>query len=439
MYKHKISLLFCGLLCSTAFLSACSGDKVLPKGTRISVLEQVASIKPDVANGAGKIQIAGETGNTSWLQTDMNAQHIMPNAKVGSGFVRQWKTDFGKGSSKREFLISKPLIKDQVVYTLDADAELRAFSIKDGEKLWGVELMASNRRVSDTAIKGAGLAADGNEIYVTTGFGVVVAVSAKDGTKLWEQDIHAPLRIAPTVAGGKVFVQSVDNKFFALDKSTGEILWDYDIALEETTMVGGAVAAYSPKADVVVTGFSNGEIQAFNAAYGSPLWSDFLVTNRQAYSSTFLHTIKAAPVIDGQTVYVFGSGDVLVALDLYGGTRKWEKEIGGQQTPFVSGNTLFVVSNNNELIALDKENGDVLWSKAIELRGKASEVFAYAPVILNSQVVVALSNGIVHIFNPKTGDLVNSVDLDEKINSAPIAADGYVIFTTANAKLLAYQ
>lgn len=439
MYKHKLSLLLCSLLCSTTLLAACSGDKVLPKGTRISVLDQTTGIKPDVAKGVDKINIAGETINTSWLQTDMNAQHIMPNAKVGLGFTRQWKTDFGQGSSKREFLISKPLIKDQVVYTLDADAELRAFSIKDGEKLWAVELMSSNRRVSDTALKGAGLAAEDNKIYVTTGFGVVVAVNLKDGTKLWEQDIHAPLRIAPTVAGDKVFVQSVDNKFFALDKSTGEILWDYDIAMEETTMVGGAVAAYSPKADVVVTGFSNGEIQAFNAAYGSPLWSDFLVTNRQAYSSTYLHTVKAAPVIDEQTVYVFGSGDVLAALDLYSGNRRWEKEIGGQQTPFVSGNTLFVVNNNNELIALDKATGDVLWSKAIELKGKASEVIVHAPVLLNSQIVVALSNGIVHTFDPKTGKLLRTIDLDEKLNSAPIAADGYVIFTTANAKLLAYK
>lgn len=439
MYKHKLSLLLCGLLCSTTLLSACSGDKVLPKGTRVAVLDQTTIVKPDVAKSADKIQIAKEISNTTWLQSDMNAQHVMPNAKTGFDFVKQWKADFGQGHSKREFLISKPLIKEHVVYTLDADAELRAFNLKDGEKLWSVELMPSNRRVSDTAIKGAGLALEGNEIYVTTGFGVVVAVSAKDGSKLWEQDIHAPLRIAPTVAGNKVFVQSVDNKFFALDKSNGEVLWDYDIAMEETTMVGGAVAAYSAKADVVITGFSNGEIQAFGAAYGSPLWSDFLVANRQAYSSTFLHTIKASPVIDEQTVYVLGSGNVLAALDLYSGTRKWEKEIGGQQTPFVSGNTLFVVSNNNELIALDKTNGDVLWSKAIDLKGKASEVIVYAPVVLNSRVVVSLSNGIVHAFDPKTGNLLNTVDLDEKLNSAPIAAGGYIIFTTSNAKLLAYK
>ena len=67
MYKHKLSLLLCGLLCSTTLLSACSGDKVLPKGTRVSVLDQATSIKPDVAKSADKIQIAGETSNTTWL------------------------------------------------------------------------------------------------------------------------------------------------------------------------------------------------------------------------------------------------------------------------------------------------------------------------------------------------------------------------------------
>ena len=438
MLKHK-SLWLISCLFSVAVLSACSNDKVLPKGTRISILDQMSTVKPDVAPEDIKITVPEASSVGEWLQTDMNAQHKSTNLKASTSFVKVWSAGFGKGNSKREFLISKPLVKGQVVYTLDAAGMLTAFNLTDGEKIWSEKLMAKNKYIGDTAVKGVGLAMDGNVIYVTTGFGVVVAANAEDGSKVWEQDLKSPLRIAPMVAADKVFVQSVDNKFYALNKDNGEVLWDYDIAMEDTTMVGGAVAAYSPELEVVINGFSNGEIQAFNAVFGSPLWSDILIANRQAYSSTFLHTVKASPVIDGETAYVLGSADVLAAVDIRSGMRKWDKEIGGVNTPLLIENTLYVVTNGNELVALDKETGDVLWSDAIELSGKSSEIMVYAPLMINGQLWVTTSNGHVLAYEPTTGKLLKNIDLDEDLNSAPIVADDYVLFVTEDADLLAYK
>ena len=204
-------------------------------------------------------------------------------------------------------------------------------------------------------------------------------------------------------------------------------------------MVGGAPAAYSPELDIVVTGFSNGEIQAFNATLGSPLWSDVLISNRQAYSSTFLDTIKSAPVIEGENVYAVGNANVLVAIDLRSGSRKWEKEIGSVNTPLLIGNTLYVVSNTNDLLAINKENGDVLWATPIDLGKKSAETTIFNPLMLDGRLVVALSNGTVLLYMPQTGKLLNSVDLGENLNSAPIVANEYVFFVTADADIIAYK
>ncbi|MBO6282254.1 MAG: PQQ-binding-like beta-propeller repeat protein [Alphaproteobacteria bacterium] len=438
MLKHN-SLLLVGCLISAVMLSSCSNNKVLPKGTRVSVLDQISSVKPDVADGSVDISVPEAVENADWLQADMNAQHRLSNIKVGTDMKKQWSSGFGKGRSKREFLISKPLVKGSTVYTLDAAGRLSAFNLADGEELWSEKLLANNKYVSDTALKGVGLAIEDSALYITTGFGVVVAANVKDGSKIWERNLQTPLRIAPSVAGDKVFVQSVDNKFYALDKKSGEIQWDYDIAMEDTTMVGGAVAAYSPELDVVITGFSNGEIQAFAADFGSPLWSDLLVANRQAYSSTSLHTVKAAPVIGGETVYVLGSANVLTAIDIRSGMRKWEKEIGGANTPLLIGNTLYVVTNNNELVALNTETGDILWSSVIDLGKKASDTRVFAPLMINGKIVVTTSAGHVLMYNPQDGQLSEDVDLDEDFNSEPIAADGYLLFVTDDAELLAYK
>lgn len=438
MLERKLGTAFACVVCALTVVS-CSSKKDIPQGNRISVWEQASVVKPDVANGASMVKIDSAKDNEKWWQVDANAGHIIPHVNTTLKFEKQWSSRFGSGRSKRDMLLSRPLISGTVVYTLDAEGILGAYNLKDGENIWRVELVAENSNISDTALKGAGLATDGENIYVTTGFGSVVAVKAKDGAKVWENSLRTPIRIAPVIADNKIFVQSADNHFFTMNAKDGELLWDYDIAMENTMIVGGATAAYCKALDVVLIGFSNGDIQAFNASLGTPLWTDSMVSNRQAYSSTYLHSIKASPVVEGETAYVLGNADVMAAIDIRNGSRIWEKEVGGIATPLLSGNTLFAVSNDNDLLAIDKKNGNILWATPIELGGKSTEVTPFSPILLNNQLVVTLSNGRVITYNPKDGKKINVVELDENLNSAPIAAQGYVIFVTDKAKLLAYK
>lgn len=438
MKLQKIVGLFC-CVAAVTLIAGCSSKKVLPEGKRVSVLTPGATIKPDVVNGEAQIKIPATIGNSFWLQTDYNAAHITPNLKVSPKFEKQWSANFGEGASKREILMSTPLIADGKIFTLDVDGLVSAFNLKNGESLWYTELKSQNKYVKDTALKGIGIAYDNGTIFATTGYGDVYALKAKNGEQIWSKSLNFPIRIAPMVANGKVFVQSVDNKFFALDEKNGEVLWKYDIMLENTTLVGGSVPAYCESLDMVIAGFSSGELQTFNASIGSPLWSDILISNRQAYSSTFLNTIKASPIVEGETVYAFSNGNILTAIDARTGLRIWEKELGGKNTPLLAGNVLYVISNERDLLAINKDNGNILWSKALDFGKKPAEVVASSPIMLSNRLVVALSNGYVFTYEPKTGALLSSVDLDEELNSAPIAADEYIVFVTSKAKLLVYK
>ena len=311
--------------------------------------------------------------------------------------------------------------------------------MKNGESLWYTELKPQNKYARDNALNGIAIAYNDGIIFATTGYGDVFAVSAKKGDVVWVKSLNYPIRIAPLVAQGKVFVQSVDNKFFALDEKNGEILWKYDIMLENTTLVGGSVPAYSKDLDMIIAGFSSGELQTFNASLGSPLWSDVLISNRQAYSSTFLNTIKASPIVEGETVYAFSNGNVLASIDARTGLRNWEKELGGKTTPLLAGNALYVVTNDRDLVAVNKENGSILWAKSLDFGEKPQNVVASAPIMLSNRLIVALSNGMVYTYDPQNGDQLSAVDLGYELNSSPIAADGYIIFVTSKAKLLVYK
>lgn len=434
---NKKSLLNGGCMLAVFMLGACSGDKMLPEGKRVSVLSPVAAVQPDITAKDEAVEIPALMTNSSWQQTGYNDRHLVPNLKADTAFNTVWSVNFGEGSSKREFLISSPVISGDYIFTLDAEALLTAFNRKTGDTLWELELKPENKRTDETALKGVGLAVSGKVVYAVTGFGDIFAVDMEKGTQLWRHSLNLPLRISPTVAENAIFVQSVDNKFFALDIKDGSELWNYDISMENTTLVGGAPAVYAPDLNVVVTGFSNGELQAFNAAFGTPLWSDVLISNRQAYSSTFLNTVKAAPAADGETLYAVGNANVLTAIDIRTGSRIWEKEIGSVNMPLVAGNMVYVVSNSNELIALSKKNGDIIWAVPVDLGEKPNDVTVFAPLMLDSRIIVTLSSGKVYAYMPQTGKLMSAVNLDEELNTALVAAGGYVYFTTRDADLIA--
>lgn len=182
-----------------------------------------------------------------------------------------------------------------------------------------------NKDDNSVAMKGAGLAEFNKKIYATTGFGGVFCLDMTTGKELWRKDYEAPIRIAPTVGANRVFVQTFDNTLIALNAESGKEIWKITNDFENTTLVGGASPAYNPDLDVVIAAFSNGELRAFKASTGTPLWVDLLVSKKRTNSLSNITAIKANPVIDGDRVYAVGYNSILAAIDLRTGARVWEK------------------------------------------------------------------------------------------------------------------
>ena len=105
-----------------------------------------------------------------------------------------------------------------------------------------------------------------------------------------------PLRAAPTIAEGQIFVITFDSRIFALDATTGEINWNFEGGIETTGLLGAASPAYDN--GTVVVPFASGELYAFRAANGQQAWSDQLVRRRLYSSLTSLTDINAFPVLD---------------------------------------------------------------------------------------------------------------------------------------------
>ncbi len=426
-------------------LSACGlfGKEPLNiDGERIDVIRQNAALAPDFAAGEVRIKLPSPYTNPKWNQSGGNSLHLMGHLQAGAKLKEQWSHDFGAGSSKRDYLIAEPIIAYKVVFAADADGIVTARRLDNGKPIWRKRLKAPNKLDRETSLKVAGLAEYNKSIFATTGFGSVFCLDMRTGKEIWRTDLNIPLRIAPTVNAGRLLAQGFDNTLFVLDTETGAILWKNKTDYENTTLVGGAAPAYSPGADVIIAAFSNGELRAFKASTGTPLWADMLVSHRRNNSLSDITAIKANPVIDGGIVFAVGYNSVLAAIDLRTGDRLWERELGSTNQPWVAGNYLFVLTNDFELVAFDKRNGKIVWTTPLP-KGDEDDslngVFAKGPILADNRLLVTTSNGYIYSVSPYNGAVLNYISADDGIELPPVMADGVAIFATLDADMTAYK
>lgn len=427
-------------------VAACSGDSWLGDnaapplpGERISVLEHERRLEPSRGAAAVTVRLPAPEPNADWPQAGGYSHHAMQHLMIADTPAQAWRVSAGSGSDSRNRLMGEPVVGDGRVYTVDADAVVRAFDATTGRRLWQQSLAPRNER--GNAILGGGVAFDGGRVFVTTGFAQTVALDAATGEELWRTGVTAPVRAAPTVLGGRVFVVTLDNKGVALAASDGRILWTHAGVEETTSLLGGA----APAADggVVIMPYSSGEVMALREDSGTPLWADAIIATRRTEATANLSDIRARPVIDGSRVFVAGHSGLLTAIEMRTGDRIWELELVGLQQPWVAGNFLFVVSADNQLVAVEADTGRVLWTQQLARwknpQKRTGHIEWAGPTLASDRLIITGSHGVALSVSPYSGEVLGRVDLPQGISLAPAVADGTLYFLTDRADLIAFR
>ena len=431
------------IACCTLCVCSCSifeSQKDLPTGKRISIIENTNKLEKKIDKQL--VSVPDATYQYNWLQLAGNASHVMNNLSGSNNMQQIWQANFGKGESKRNLLLSQPIIVGEYVYAQDVEGTVSAFELRNGNNIWKKKIKPLNKNFSDNGLNGVGIATDGEKIFALTGFGSIVAFDALDGSQLWRIESNSPLRIAPNVCGNKLIIQTLDNKLLILSTSDGSEIHRYNTSAEDTVLAGGATPACSTKHGIIVAGFSNGYIEAFNADIGYPLWNAGIINTKRGHSTTNINAIKASPIIDDEIVYAIGNNDMMIAIDYKSGQTIWSQEIGSTNTPWVAGNYLYVLTNTNTLVALDKYTGKIMFSTDLldeYTLQERTDIYLSGPIMVNSKLLISASNGIVYVLSALDGTIEHTIDIKDNIPYAPISANDTVIFATSDANIIAYR
>jgi len=435
------------VLCTVVSLSGCDtfrdwdpfGKKQDPlPGERIAVLANERSLRADVAPGEANVILPAPSPNTNWPMAGGYANHAMHHITVRDNLAEAWSRDIGSGAGGELRFVATPIVGDGVVFALDTESQLSAYTLKDGDTLWDADLEPDD---DDEGHIGGGIAYERGRVFVATGFGVVFAVDAKTGEVLWQEKIGVPMRVAPTVRGGRVFVVTVDNNLIALDARDGKTLWTHAGSQETAALLGGA----SPAVDsgIVVVPYSSGELYALKVDTGRVQWQDNLVSIRRTDAVAALAQIRGRPIIDRGRVIAISHAGVMAAIDLRTGRRVWAREIGGTESPWVAGDYIYTLTNDNELVCVSRDDGKILWVVGLprfeDPEDKEDPIIWTGPILASDRLIVAGSNGEALAVSPYNGRLIGVVEMPDGVSVPPIVANGSVIFLANDADLVVYR
>ena len=434
---------------------ASNGKKSNLRGVRIPVMSLDSELKTDAALAATPIQLPPPYRNPEWPQPGGYASNAMYHLAAPGRLRKIWSQDAGKGDDVDSHLTSPPVVAGGLIYVQDSAAHVFAFRATDGRPVWDRDLAPRNgtdwptlwgllgkhNTIDPPQGMGGGVAYDDGKIFVTSGFGVVICLDARTGRDIWRKDLGMPIVNAPTVNGGRLFVSTHDNHFYALAETDGRNLWDHQGISDPAGILASTNAAVS--GETVIAPYTSGEIYALRVQNGQVGWNDVLSRSGRVTALSSLDTIAGRPVIDRGVVYAISQSGLMAAFSINTGDRLWSRDIGGIQTPWAAGDFIYVLDNNARVICLTRKEGKVRWIHQMPQYGnpeyKKDPIIWAGPVLVSDKLITVSSNGYAEAISPYDGKLTGRVEIPAGTTIAPVVANGIMYLYTSDAELVALR
>lgn len=418
--------------------SAAAAQEATPESAAIA---DVPPLDPrEGVEGEAPITLPGTVTHASWTHRGGNARHKVQHPALNSTLTKLWSVNIGTGNSRKHRISGDPVVADGRIYTVDSQARVNATSL-EGRTLWSRDLTPASDRNSEAS--GGGAAYGAGRLFVTTGFGELIALDPASGDILWKQGFDAPVSGAPTVVGDLVYVVSRDNASFGVDVSNGRLKWQLPGTPSPSVMISGAGPAVTDRLALFPNGQS--EVIATLRQGGIRVWSAIVAGERRGRAYTGVTDITGDPVVAGNKIYVGTQSGRFAALSLASGERLWTAQHGAYSPGWPVGGSVFIVSDQGQLVRVDDDTGETIWAvdlpyfKREKLRRRKAVYAHYGPVLAGGRLLVASDDGMIRSFDPRNGALLSELAIPGGAASLPAIVNGTLYILSGNGQLHAFR
>ena len=279
--------------------------------------------------------------------------------------------------------------------------------------------------------------------YITTEDGIVAALDATSGETVWSYEIGSPSDSAPAVSESAIYVGARNHRLLAVDRESGQLRWERNLG---NIVLGSAIVVDG----TVYIGSTNSRLEALDAATGEPRWS-----------ARIKGWVVGHPASDGSVVAAASLGERFITVDPDTGRRRLVFYSG---TPVVGGPVIadgraYFVTNRGGVWAVDPSAVSRPFSRFAYVAkfnffywrllteapqqtgslwvGSARGRVKYSPVYADGILMVVNEKGVVRALDGATGAELWEHALEAEVSAEPVAAGDVLLIATATRRLVA--
>jgi len=287
-----------------------------------------------------------------------------------------------------------PYIDSQTVY-IAGNQFASAWKKTSGKLQWKVNI----GEVISAGVNGTSNI-NNSQVFIGTNNGNAISLNAKTGKVQWVERLSSEIQAISPSKNGRVAFRTIDGKLHGLSSSTGELIWQQSQNSPALTLHGASVPILV--GPLVVAGFDNGKVAAYQLQSGEKAWE---VTLAEARGTTELDRIID---VDGKLMSLgsalFGASlhGKIRAVDLTKGTSAWSNPFSTSTGVSVNAQGLYSSDDKGNVWRIDPQTGKPVW--------KMDDLKRYEPTLPtlagNSLLVIGDKKGNLHWVNTKTGSFV---------------------------------
>ncbi|TCB70352.1 outer membrane protein assembly factor BamB [Acinetobacter sp. ANC 4216] len=276
------------------------------------------------------------------------------------------------------------------VFAVDPNGEVAAYQGK--QRLW--QQKVSKQGLSSGIEAGEGIVVVGNKK------GQLFALDQATGEQKWIAQLSGAILSASLIQSGRVITITNDDTVYAHDLATGQQVWTYNLPNVQFSLRGIATpVALDPRTVLIAS--SNAYIYALDIISGVPRMQRRVAVSEGRSDIQRLNDLDGDPVVAGQFLVTTSYQGQVTVMDLATQQVVWSEDASSIQRPEVFNNTVYVAQADGKITAYALTTGEQLWQNDSLLNRQLSN-----PVILGQDLVVGDLDGVLHLIDPATGQLI---------------------------------
>ena len=329
-----------------------------------------------------------------------------------------WKADSGESNG---YLFSQQADGD-AVYAAGKDRVV-SIGVSSGRTNWK---FGADGKLSAGAGVGQGLVLAGGSK------GELLALDQATGQQRWKVTLSSEVAGQIRVQADTVIVRTGDGRVQGLAVADGSRKWLYTRTLPVLSLRGSGGMVV--RDDVLYAGFPGGKLVALNATNGAQLWEATVALPRGATELERVADVMGNPVVDQRQVCAVAYQGRVACFDRTSGAPLWARETSSNSGLAMDERNIYVSDDKDTVTAYDKASGRAGWKQDKLARRQIT-----APLALGAWVVVADSEGYVHVLSAEDGGFIARTKVDGRVRTVPVDIGPGFAVQTSKGSVVAFK